>query len=173
MDKKTFDAVDPIVNEIADAISEILASSESEKLRGLLTKLNKTLGSQYMTELMITLDVSDEEQDRCLPVLQTGMSGFDSGEPYQTWGDSSPQKYVVDGEMLIVPHDRCPKCWDVWDFKFENRSCSHCGATLGRDVKVLLDTDVCPNCEEGKVSMSRPTCAKCGYHVDLDAVVWG
>jgi hypothetical protein len=115
----------------------------------------------------------DQEKERSLPLLQTGLSGFGDEEPHIATGDSSPQKYVADGEIQVVPHDRCPRCWEIWDFKFDNRSCRECGATLGENVKVLLDTDVCPNCEEGKVSMATPVCHQCGHEVDLNLVVWG
>jgi len=75
--------------------------------------------------------------------------------------------------MLVVPHDRCPRCWEIWDFKFKHESCTHCGATLGEEVKLLLDTDVCPNCEEGTVSITNPECGKCGCRVDPSKVTWG
>jgi NAD-dependent SIR2 family protein deacetylase len=80
---------------------------------------------------------------------------------------------VVDGDIQTVPDDRCPKCYGVWDFKLDHRSCSKCGATLGREVKLLLDADVCPFCEKGKVSLTVPTCDKCGQQIDPDIVVWG
>ena len=57
--------------------------------------------------------------------------------------------------------------------KFENHSCEHCGTTLGQDCKVLLDSDTCPHCEEGRVSMRAPLCDHCGYEVDLTMVTWG
>jgi hypothetical protein len=80
---------------------------------------------------------------------------------------------VVEGDIEVVPHDRCPKCYGVWDFKLTNPSCLECGATLGREVKLLLDSDVCPYCEEGKVSMTAPVCDKCGQRIDPGIVVWG
>jgi predicted RNA-binding Zn-ribbon protein involved in translation (DUF1610 family) len=54
-----------------------------------------------------------------------------------------------------------------------NPACTHCGAQLGMNVKVLLDTDLCPSCEDGEVSMSQLTCPKCGYEVDPSFVTWG
>ncbi len=141
--------------------------------RSLLTKLNTTLGSPYTVSLRLEVDVFDTEKERLLPLLQTGLAGFEDDQPYLACGDSTAQRYIVDGEMQIVPHDRCPKCWDEWDFKFKFPSCAHCGATLGVDVKLLLDTDVCPWCEEGTVSMSNPVCNKCGFEVDSETVVWG
>jgi len=173
MDKQTFEIADPIVDEIADAATVLLESAGAASLRSLLTKLQEAIGSRYLVGLRLDVDVFDTEKDRCLPLLQTGMSGFGNDKPYQTWGDSTPQRYIVGGEVLVVPHDRCPQCWEGWDFKFDHPSCSHCGATLGRDVKLLLDTDVCPFCEDGKVSMSDPICSKCGHQVDPDTVVWG
>jgi ribosomal protein S27AE len=173
MDKKTFETIDPILDEIAEVANELLQSVGAEKLRSLLSKVNKTLGSRYLVDLHLNVTVLDTEKERCLPVLQSGLSGFDRDKPYLASGDSTPQRYIVDGEMVIVPHDRCPRCWEDWDFKFQNPSCSHCGISLGKEVKLLLDTDVCPNCEEGKVSVSHPRCKKCGYEVDLSQVAWG
>jgi hypothetical protein len=65
-----------------------------------------------------------------------------------------------------------------WDDRFltpfpKNLSCSECGATMGREVKLLLDHDLCPFCEEGKVSLTAPVCAKCGQRIDPGTVVWG
>ena len=66
-----------------------------------------------------------------------------------------------------------PSVTALWDFKLNHPSCSECGATMGREVKLLLDTDVCPFCEEGKVSLTVPVCAKCGQRIDPGIVVWG
>ncbi|MEX0670350.1 MAG: hypothetical protein WD060_07840 [Pirellulales bacterium] len=42
-----------------------------------------------------------------------------------------------------------------------------------RACKVLLDSDVCPHCDEGRVTSENPTCDRCGYRVDPDMVSWG
>jgi Double zinc ribbon len=173
MDKKTFETIDPMVDEIDEVANELLESDATDKLRKLLTELNKALGSRYLVELHLNVDVYDTEKERGLPVLQTGLAGFDEGKPFPVSNDSTPQRYIVDGEMRIVPHDRCPRCWREWDFKFQHPTCFHCGASLGKEVRILLDTDVCPNCEQGKVSMSQPRCNNCGYEVDLSRVTWG
>jgi hypothetical protein len=173
MDKNTFEIADPIINEIDEGITELFASNELEKVRSLLFQLNKAVGNRYVISLGVNVDIYDKEQNRCLPLLQTGLSGFDTEKPYQTYGDSTPHRYIVGGEMLTVPHDRCPRCWETWDFKFKYQTCDHCGATMGKDVKLLLDTDECPYCGEGEVSMSSPICKRCGYEVDLNHVVWG
>jgi hypothetical protein len=118
---------------------------------------------------------SSQRQKCCVPSSfhNTGLCSTDEGPPFRAWGDSSPQRYLVSGEIQVVPHNHCPKCWEIWDFKFENRTCQHCGTTLGQGCKVLLDSDVCPSCEKGSVSMSAPVCDKCGYQVDVSLIAWG
>jgi hypothetical protein len=54
-----------------------------------------------------------------------------------------------------------------------HKSCSHCDATLGDNCKLLLDTDVCPHCENGKLSMVDPKCDKCDFEIDPSLVTWG
>ena len=106
-------------------------------------------------------------------LLTLGLSTSEGKPPFKIYGDSTPQKYVVNGEIQVVPHDRCPHCYGVWDFKLNHLSCTECGATMGQEVKLLLDTDVCPFCEEGKVSLTAPVCEKCGHQIDPSVVVWG
>jgi hypothetical protein len=38
---------------------------------------------------------------------------------------------------------------------------------------MLLDSDVCPFCEEGKVTARKPRCTNCGFQVDGSLVAWG
>ena len=173
MDKSSFESADPIVDRLADMISQALDSAQFEGIRQALAELSEAVGQRYSVNLNVNVEVFDPERGHPLPLLMTGLCTSEGKPPYQVWGDSSPQKYVVDGEMQVVPHDRCPRCHGVWDFKFQNRSCPECDATLGETVKVLLDTDVCPHCEEGEVSMSSPVCRKCGFQVDPTQVVWG
>lgn len=173
MDPSTFSAADPFVDKIADLVDAALTSDQLASLRQVLEELGKVVGPRYSANLTVVLDVFDREREMAMPLLNTGLSAADDGPPYRTWGDSSPQRYLVEGEIQVVPHDYCPKCWGIWDFKFEHRTCQQCGTMLGQDCKVLLDSDVCPHCEKGKVSMSQPVCDQCGYEVDLSVVAWG
>jgi hypothetical protein len=173
MDQSTFEVADPLIDEIAEIVDHALTSQQLAELRRSLAKLSEAIGSRYSVGLNIFVDVFDHERESTLPLLNTGLSCNTGKEPFRTWGDSTPQRYIVDGQIQVVPHDRCPKCWNPWDFKLENHSCSHCGTTLGDNCKVLLDTDTCPHCEIGKVSMTRPTCDQCGFEVDPALVTWG
>jgi hypothetical protein len=173
MDQTTFQAAEPLLDEIAEIVDHTLNTEELAPLHRALTRLANAIGDRYSIALDVNVQVFDRNSERTLPLLSTGLSASADQEPYRTWGDSSPQRYIVNGQIQVVPHDRCPRCWEVWDFKFNSRSCSHCGLALGEHCKVLLDNDVCPHCEKGKVSLSSPTCDRCGYKVDLGVVTWG
>jgi len=88
-------------------------------------------------------------------MLSRGINTTGGKEPYQISGDSSIHRYVVNGEICQIPHDYCPHCWGEWDFKLKNQVCSTCGYILGEQIKLLLDSDICPNCDEGKVSLKN------------------
>jgi len=173
MDQNLFNAFNPQIDDMAEMVEQVLQSPEFQKVREALVSLGKTLGERYSVTLSCLVEVFDREQERTLPLLNTGLSTSEGKEPYRVWGDSTPQRYVVDGQIQVVPHDRCPKCWGEWDFKWKHRHCPHCDAELGRNCKVLLDSDKCPNCEEGKVTARKPRCVACGFDVDPALVVWG
>jgi hypothetical protein len=99
------------------------------------------LGARYSASLQIVVDFFDRDREQTLPLLTTGFSTTDGSAPYRIWGDSSPQRYLCEGDIHVVPHDHCPKCWGYWDFKCEHPRCPSCGLTLGHGCKVLLDSD--------------------------------
>jgi hypothetical protein len=173
MDQSSFEAADPILDEIGDMVDDLLDSDQLSFIRLALARLSEAVGPRYSVNLNLTLEVFDETRPHALPLLTTGLTTSGGKPPYKASGDSSPHRYVVDGDIQVVPHDRCPKCYGLWDFKLNNPSCSECGATMGQDVKMLLDSDVCPFCEEGTVSLTNPACTKCEQAINPDHVVWG
>jgi hypothetical protein len=170
VDPGTFNAIDPLLDRIAEVAEKQLESAE---LRRLIAELAKLVGEGRTASLNLVVDVFDEDKECPLPLLTTGLSASPGQKPSRTWGDSSPQRYVLESGIQVVPHDRCPQCWQVWDFKLQNSTCPHCGTTMGEGCKLLLDTDECPWCNEGKVAAARPRCDRCGYEVDRRKVVWG
>jgi hypothetical protein len=173
MDPDTFKRVDEAVDSIADELDSPFESLAFAEVRNSLHRLSNAAGKAFSVSLECVVRVSDAEGERSLPLLNTGLSAYVDSQPFRTWGDSTPQRYIVDGEIRVVPHDRCPRCWELWDFKFDHRSCEHCDAGLGKDVKVLLDSDVCPRCERGQVTAASPRCSECGFQVDSTIVNWG
>ncbi len=172
MDKILFEKIDPVVDEIAECISELIEGNALDSLKQKLVALSAQLGP-YSLALDFNLQVFDPNREHTLPLLQMGLATSEGKELYQAWGDSTPHRYIVNGQMSIVPHDRCPSCWAEWDFKTSNPVCEFCGIEMGKDVKLLLDSDCCPNCENGKITMNDPQCHKCGFQVNPDHVIWG
>ena len=170
MDPAMFESVEPLLDKIAEVADRQLGMAE---LKRLLEELSLALGKAYTVSINLTVDVFDQGRERSLPLLNIGVATSEGQEPYHTCGDSSPQRYIVDEGIRVVPHDRCPRCWKEWDFKFQHPTCPHCDTTLGKNCKVLLDTDECPRCQEGKVNVSNPRCDRCGFVVDRDTVIWG
>jgi hypothetical protein len=162
MDPASFNAIQPLLDKIAENAEQQLGTPE---LRLVLSNLSQILGKELTVSFNFTVDVFDEAKERSLSLLTTGVSADAGKEPYRTWGDSTPQRYVVAEGIQVVPHDRCPGCWEVWDFKLQNPTCCHCGATLGENCN--------PWCQQGKVTVAKPRCDQCGLVVDPRIAVWG
>jgi hypothetical protein len=126
MDRSTFETTNPILDEIADKLDVLLDSDEFSAVRLALARLSEMVGSRYSVNLNVCVDVFDVERSHALPLLNAGLTTSKGQPPHKTYGDSTPQKYVVDGEIKVVPHDRRPKCYGVWDFKLQHTTCLEC-----------------------------------------------
>lgn len=172
MNSEQFRTAEPLLDAISEEVDKLLDGADAETLRKLLGKLASGFDDKLGVSLRVELDVADWEREKVLTLLQTGISVGDNST-YRTYGDSTLHRYLVGGEIVVVPSDSCPKCWSDWGFKFKNTSCPSCLLTLGEEVLLLLDSDICPFCEEGKVSSNAPTCDSCGFEVDQKMVNWG
>jgi hypothetical protein len=108
MDRSPFDAADLIVDRLADMITQALESAQFEGMRQALSELSEAVGQRYSVDLNVTIEVFDPSRSHPLPLVMTGLSTVEGKPPYQTWGDSTPQKYEVDGRcrsspMTVVP----------------------------------------------------------------------
>lgn len=173
MDPAVFKIADARMDEIAEHLDSALQSDQFAKVRQMLRDLTLKLRPRYAAELSVVVMIADQVRESSVPLLQTGFSTTDEGALYRTWDDQSAQRYVVDGHIQVVPANHCPKCWGDWASKFDNRTCETCGLKLGKDCMILLDSDLCPNCEKGSVSMAAPDCDNCGYKIDTSVVAWG
>ena len=173
MDQNTWEQVDPQLDEIAEELERLLASNEASKLREMMAKFSKVLPDALSGHLNCSVTVCDSDREATLSLVSVGLGITESGEVYPTSGDASAHRYVVDGEIVVVPNDYCPKCYLEWGFKLDHPKCSHCDAELGVNCWALLDSDVCPFCEHGQISANSPTCTSCGYVIDPKFVRWG
>lgn len=170
-----YDAIRPYLDDMSMILEEMLMedTDNAKQVRYSLMEISKALGPDFTVDLNVVVQAFASRDQRALPLVELGVSATNGDTPYSHGADCTAQRYIVGGSIHVVPHDRCPKCWQPWMNKFENHTCEHCGTMLGRDCKVLLDRDTCPHCEEGRVSMRTPVCDVCGYEVDPKMVTWG
>lgn len=173
MEPEKLDAVDHVANQIDEMIENAIETGAFREIEQLLRSVSGKIGSQFAVELSVVLDVIDHENERSLRILNSGVATGEDGSSHRIHSDASIARFIVDGDLAAVPNDQCPKCWNDWLFKFQNRNCPSCDAVLGENVRALLDSDLCPHCERGKLSMQDPSCSECGFTVDPECVAWG
>jgi hypothetical protein len=159
---------------------EFLRSHAISALKDAMQKAMTELPAEWSLSLDVSLSVFDREREASLPIMRRSLCSADTNEPYLADADSSIHRYVVDGEVCNVPQDRCPNCWNEWDFKLgapempvSHRNCPNCEYEIGKEIKLLLDSDLCPFCEKGTLSFSAPRCSACGFAIDPALVAWG
>jgi len=164
--------LEPVAEAINSKFEQLVNVGEFTEIKEMLREAVDELPESYSLNLNIEFSVFDKDKQKDIKLLQAGLT-TGGGEPYQHSADTTTMKYHVDGEMCIVPEEFCPHCWGDWMFKFKHNKCQNCGYELGKQVKYLLDNDVCPMCQAGTVTISNPVCTDCGYKVEANKVVWG
>jgi len=174
MEQKQFDKLDQLADAVYDKFEELYKAGYLKELKSKLEELCSSLAEKYSVSINMDLDIFDSEKEKSISMVRTGIA-CSRGEkkPFRVDSSATVHTYITDGAIKKVPHDYCPSCWGSWDFKLMHAKCPECGAEMGKNVFLLLDTDVCPNCEEGKVSRSKPKCTKCNEIVSPDMVRWG
>lgn len=173
MDVDTFENTNRLADFVFKEIQTLQNEHRLSRIKAKLDEIAADLPHGYSITVNFSVEVFDENREKAIKLLDTGISCTDHSQPYFSSGESPPAKYIVDGFMMKVPHDYCPNCWAPWGFKLKNRQCKECGYRLGGEIKLLIDTDQCPECEEGRVSFTAPHCDRCSFSADPHLVVWG
>jgi hypothetical protein len=108
MERDTFDRLDPLLDQLADRMEHLLQMPEMESIRDLVGQIGQLLGDHRSATLDIQLQIVDSEKKNTLPLLQMGFATDEGSAPYLCYGDSTPHRYLVDGTVVVVPHDHCP-----------------------------------------------------------------
>ena len=168
-----FRLLDPLTDFIDGKFDELHKTGELDGILAQLKEVVSQLPEDLSVSFDIQLNVFDNDREMGIALLRTGFNCHGGDDPYRHYGDSSVQKYSVNGEMCIVPDDYCPHCWADWDMKLERPVCPTCGSEMGKQVRQLLDNDLCPFCEDGEITFANPNCQKCGYEVNPAFIAWG
>ena len=143
-----------------------------DEVKEILSDLSKE-DSDYTPEIGFELCLTSERKENTIDILKTGISFSEESDGFRTEGSSSFSRYLLNGEIHDLPHEYCPNCWESWLYKFESLECPSCEIELGKDLKLLLDSDECPHCGEGKVTRDNPNCTSCNFFADPKYVSWG
>ena len=173
MNQTEWNGLKGLVDLTTDEVERYLNCEELKKVRKGMEEATKNLPQRYSLNLKLELTVFDDEREEELPLIQSGLSTSEGEEAYIFSSDSSEQRYLVNDEIRVVPQDYCPHCWGIWDLKLKNETCPTCEFSMGKEVKLLLDSNLCPFCEEGEVRIDQPVCPKCNNEVDKNKVAWG
>ena len=166
-------AVELAVDTAHEAATQWLDANAAAALKQAIQEASAKLPEGMSITFECIFHVFDANREKGVRLLQTGITTSGGQPPYRCDGDSTVQRYLANGEICELPHDYCPVCWGTWDFKDSHPQCPNCGVALGKEVRFLLDSDICPHCEKGRVTADSPICEQCGYEVDLDRVAWG
>jgi hypothetical protein len=171
MDQPTSASVEYFKRQLDVAMEPIIEGPAIKKSCQLIEELSETLGCPYSISLNVTVEICDG--DKSLPILQTGLTSSHGRTAFRTRNDFSLRRYLVNGEIRVVPTGRCPGCWAIWDPKTKSHCCEGCDLCMGGNCRILLDSGICPSCEQGCVAIAKPVCDRCGYRVDLSLAAWG
>jgi hypothetical protein len=82
--------------------------------------------------------------------------------------------YIVKGQMIPAPADKCPSCQGEWGDKIHNPKCGGCGLILRKDLKIQAMDGKCLFCSDGKIEIEDRVCESCGnFHDDGLAILTG
>ena len=166
--------LDQLADDVDKKLSDLYEKGELKELERRLGEVCQKINDRYSVTLTLNLEVYDENRDKIITLVNNGISCFGRETPYRvTRSSSTNHTYILEGERVRIPHNYCPKCWFEWDFKLDNPVCPNCEIEMGKEIRLLLDSDICPHCDEGKVTQNNPVCEKCGYAVNDKVIHWG
>ena len=174
MEKEKFDKLDKLSGDVYAKFEDLYKKGAFTDLEAKIAKICSDLSENYSVFFNIGLDVFDSTKEKEITLGKCGICCFGGKKPYKaTGGSATIHTYIVNGKIEKVPHDYCPNCWGGWGFKLMHTTCPECGVVMGKEIKILLDTSVCPSCEKGTLSRAKPQCDKCGYVIDTNVIHWG
>ena len=154
MKESEFKSLDSLADAVDEQCDRWFASPEFAALEAALRNASAALPPTYSVAINVELLVFDEDREQSLSLLTTGVNTSQGKGPAARRATLRFIGTSWEGRFCELPHDRCPHCWKEWDFKLQHPTCPSCGYSLGKEVKLLLDRDICPHCERGSLRPS-------------------
>ncbi|WP_061245517.1 hypothetical protein [Leptospira interrogans] len=173
MNNEKFLEVNSISEKVDDFFDTLDQSGKLDFIKVALQKFSENLQEQYSITFNLTLDIFDATREQAIKISEVGISCNGGEQPYFVRAGDTFNRYLAKGNIVEIPHSYCPVCWAEWDFKRKNQSCSKCDSIFGTDIKLLIDSNHCPQCSDGSISLEEPYCNQCEFYADPDIVVWG
>ncbi|MBL8034726.1 MAG: hypothetical protein JNJ69_13555 [Leptospiraceae bacterium] len=158
---------------VEERFRQLIEEGAFADLEPYLASLGKTGSEDQAVTLTLQLKLSDSEREREVVVTEASRAYLNDGEVYDFCQSDAVVRYLCDNEIRVFQSNACPHCWGDWPDKHTNTTCPECGYEFGKQVKLLIDDDICPFCFEGKVSRQELRCNACGEQVDERFVSWG
>jgi Zn-finger nucleic acid-binding protein len=174
MENEKFLKLDKIADDVHDKFKKLNELGEFDEIKEKIQEVLKSIPEKYSIDLGLSLAIHDLERIKTIDIYSIGLTGIGQEPKMFEYGDGYQfNRYLSNGNIVEIPHSYCPNCWGDWDFKSPGDSCPDCNVTFGKEVKLLLDSNECPNCENGKVSQTNPYCDSCDFEASDDIVIWG
>lgn len=164
-----FDAALEAADEIVQQHYEAFSPARREKLRQTMTRMLPPDSPHLMASVQVFVRIADRTQQKVITLARTDVSLTDDEKLFAMGFGPTPRTFLVDGQLVTVPEDQCPKCLSEWTISLSKlKPCSTCGLELIRDAKVVAVENVCPLCEEEVDFMSTAVCNYCGFDIEAD-----
>lgn len=172
MGPEKFKEANKIVDSIANEVSGLHDTGHLDEVQKSLEHFCRNLDEKLSINVTINVNIFDEDREKSVELTEFGYSCNGGERAYPVSSREAFNRYKINNEIVEIPASYCPVCWSIWDFKEFGQSCRECNNTFGKEVKLLLDNNSCPDCGEGEITEWEPKCKNCGFYVDPKCVVW-
>ncbi len=159
------------LDELREQLYRAYRSKRRIKVQDTLARVRDLYAPEdVMPYVQIQVGVLHREAQKSTKLSWLQVSYHDDGELFTIGGDADPRGYEVEGKLITVSDDQCPKCFGEWCINLHNRQpCPGCGVELGKQVMIVAEQDICPFCQEERADDSSHLC-ECGFDWQADYV---
>ena len=99
MKDSEFKLLDPLADSINDTFEPLHKAGAFEHILHELKRAVAQLPDTYSVSFDIRMNVFDTEREKGLSFLTTGFNANKGQDPYLHYGDTTQQKYLVEGDV--------------------------------------------------------------------------